>query len=220
VHTVTNKVPIQYSGRLSIMDLRTGKNVWGMPEMALASAATVQIAHKYRMIADVYGVTMDGNMFDMQTGIERMQTALLPALAGADNLSGIGGAWENAASYEMLVVDNEVYADVFRAARGFDVDADTLAVEVIDRVGHMGNFLAQQHTMKYLKKGEIRNSTLYDKRTAEKARKEGVRPLQEVAKDTVKKILKEHRPTPLDKDVERELSKVVKDAEKTLIRKG
>ena len=220
VQTVTNKIPIQYSGRLSIMDLRTGKNVWGMPEMALASAATVQIAHRYRMIADVYGVTMDGNMFDMQAGIERMQGALLPALAGADNLSGMGGAWESAASYEMLVVDNEVFADVFRAARGFDVDADTLAVDVIDRVGHMGNFLAQQHTMKYLKKGEIRNSALYDKRTAERARKEGVRPLQEVARDTVKKILKEHRPTPLDKDVERELSKVVKDAEKTLMRKG
>ncbi|MBU0623250.1 MAG: trimethylamine methyltransferase family protein, partial [Candidatus Thermoplasmatota archaeon] len=61
VQTVTDKVPIMYSGRLSMMDLRTGKNVWGMPELGLASAATVQIAHKYKMIADVYGVTMDGN---------------------------------------------------------------------------------------------------------------------------------------------------------------
>ncbi len=220
VQTVTDKVPIQYSGRLSMMDLRTGKNIWGMPEMALASAATVQIAHKYKMIADVYGVTMDGNMFDIQSGIERMQAALIPALAGADNLSGIGGAWENAASYEMLVVDNEVYADVFRAVRGFDVDADTLAVDLVDKVGHMGNFLAQPHTMKHLKMGEIRNSTLYDKRTSEKAKKEGVRPLQDVAKDVVRKILKEHHPTPLDRDVEKDLTKVVKDAEKTLMRRG
>jgi trimethylamine--corrinoid protein Co-methyltransferase len=220
VQTVTDKVPTQYSGRLSMMDLRTGKNVWGLPEMGLASAATVQIAHKYKMIADVYGVTMDGNMFDMQSGIERMQAALIPALAGADNLSGIGGAWENAASYEMLVVDNEVYADVFRAVRGFDVDADTLAVDLVDKVGHMGNFLAQPHTMKYLRKGEIRNSTLYDKRSAEKAKKEGVRPLQDAARDVVRKILKEHQPMPLDRDVEKELSKVVKDAEKTLMRRG
>lgn len=220
VQTVTDKVPIQYSGRLSMMDLRTGKNVWGLPEMGLASAATVQIAHKYKMIADVYGVTMDGNMFDMQSGIERMQAAMIPALAGADNLSGIGGAWENAASYEMLVVDNEIYADVFRAVRGFDVDADTLAVDLVDKVGHMGNFLAQPHTMKYLRKGEIRNSTLYDKRSSEKAKKEGVRPLQDAAKDVVRKILKEHQPMPLDRDVEKELSKVVKDAEKTLMRRG
>ena len=217
IQTVTDRVPIQYSGRLSMMDLRSGKNVWGMPEMALASAAAVQIAHKYRMIADVYGVTMDGNMFDMQAGIERTQTALIPALAGADNLSGIGGAWENAASYEMLVVDNEIYADVFRAVRGFDVDDETLAVDLIDKVGHMGNFLAQPHTMKHLRMGEIRNSPLYDKRTGERAKKEGVRPLHEAAKDVVRKILKEHVPEPLDKDVERELAKVVKGAEKSLM---
>jgi len=138
-------------------------------------------------------------------------------MAGADNLSGIGGAWENAASYQMLVVDNEIYADVFRAVRGFDVNTDTLAIDLIDKVGHMGNFLAQTHTMKYLRQGEIRNSQLYDKRTAERARKDGVRPLQDVARDVAKKILREHVPLPLDRDVEKDLSKIVKDAEKTLM---
>src|SRR3990172_1631553 len=94
LQTVTTHLPIQYSGRLSLLDLRSGKNVWGLPEMGLASAATVQIAHRYHMTADVYGVTMDGNMWDVQAGLERMMCALLPALAGADNLSGMGGAWE------------------------------------------------------------------------------------------------------------------------------
>ncbi len=219
VHTVTTKVPIQYSGRLSMMDLRTGKNVWGMPEMALASAATVQIAHKYKMIADVYGVTMDGNTIDIQTGIERAMSAFIPALAGADNLSGIGGGWENAACYEMLVIDNEIYSDVFRAVRGFDVNDETLALDLVEKAGPMGNFLAFPHTMKYLRAGELRYSSLYDKRTAEKAGKEGVRPLEAVAKDAVKKILKEHVPDPLDKDVERDLAEVVKEAEKQLLRK-
>lgn len=220
VQTVTTKVPIQYSGRLSMMDLRSGKNVWGMPEMALASAATVQIAHRYRMIADVYGVTMDGNMIDVQAGVERAMAAVIPALAGADNLSGIGGGWENAASYEMLVIDNEIYSDVFRAIRGFDVNDDTLAVDLIDKAGPMGNFLAFPHTMKYLRAGELRYSALYDKRTGERAKKEGVKPLEAVAKDVVKKILKEHVPEPLDKDVDRELSQVVKEAEKQLLRKA
>ncbi len=218
VQTVTNKVPIQYSGRLSMMDLRSGKNIWGMPEMALASAATVQIAHRYKMIADVYGVTMDGNMIDMQAGIERSLSAIIPALAGADNLSGIGGGWENAASYEMLVIDDEIYSDVFRAVRGFDVNDDTLALDLVDKAGPMGNFLAFPHTMKYLRAGELRYSSLYDKRTGEKAGKEGVKPLQEAAKDAVKKILKEHVPEPLEKDAEKELSQVVKDAERQLMR--
>ena len=219
VQTVSTKIPIQYSGRLSMMDLRFGNNVWGNPEMALASAATVQIAHRYKMIADVYGVTSDVNMWGMQMGLERMMTALLPAMAGADNLSGIGGAWDNAASYESLVIDNEIYSDVFRAVRGFDVNEETLALDIIDNVGHMGNFLAQPHTMKYLRKGELRISPLFDKRTAERIRKEGTRALHEVARDEVRRILKEHQPLPLEKDAEKELAKTVKEAEKKLMRR-
>jgi len=218
VQTVSDKIPIMYSGRLSMLDLRTGNNIWGMPELAIASAATVQLAHKHKMICDVYGVTMDGHSYDMQAGIERAQCALLPALAGADDLSGIGGAWENGASYEMLVIDNEIYADVFRAVRSFDVNDETLAVDIIDKVGPMGNFLSVPHTMTWFRKGEIRLSPLWDKRTGEKARHEGVRPLQDLAKDQVKKILKEHQPTPLDPDVERQLAQVVKESEKTLLR--
>lgn len=220
VQTVSTKVPIQYSGRLSMMDLRSGKNIWGVPEMGLASAATVQIAHKYKMIADVYGVVSDANDWGVQMGLERMNLAMLPAMAGADNLSGIGGAWEAAASYELLVIDNEIYSDVFRAVGGIEVDDERLARDIIDKAGPMGNFLAQPHTMKYLRMGEIRNSTLYDKRSAERAGKEGIRPLQDVARDVAKKILKEHVPTPLGRDVEKELAMVVKDAQRKLLGKG
>jgi len=220
VQTVSTKVPIQYSGRLSMMDLRNGKNIWGVPEMALASAATVQIAHKYRMIADVYGVASDANDWGVQMGLERMNLALVPALAGADGLSGIGGAWEAAASYELLVIDNEIYSDVFRTVSGIEVNDDRLALDIIDKVGPMGNFLAQPHTMKYLRMGEIRNSALYDKRTAERAKKEGIKPLQVAAREIVKKILKEHEPTPLGRDVENDLAQIVKEAEKKLLGKG
>jgi trimethylamine---corrinoid protein Co-methyltransferase len=196
------------------MDLRSGKNVWGIPEMALVSAATVQIAHRYNMIADVYGVTTDANTWDMQVGLERMMAAAIPAMAGADHLSGIGGAWENAGSYEMLVIDDDIYENVFRMVRGIEVDEGRLALDVIDKVGHMGNFLSVMHTMEYLRKGEMINSKLMDKRTWERAKKEGVKPLQERARDMVRNILKEHQPTPLDKDHEKAIDAIVKEAEK------
>lgn len=217
VQTVDPKIPNQYSGRLSMMDLRTGKNIWGVPEMALVSAATVQIAHRYHMVADVYGVTTDGNQFDMQMGIERAMCAMLPAAAGADNLSGMGGAWDNAASYEMLVVDNEIYANVFKSMESLKVDDEHLALDIIDKVGPMGNYLAQMHTMRNIR--EIRQSPLFDRRNPDKAKKEGIRPIQDVARDVARKIIKEHQVTPLDKDQERELSAVVKEAEKILIRR-
>ncbi len=217
LQTVDAKLPSQYSGRLSFLDLRTAKNLWGLPELALASAATVQIAHRYHMTADVYGVTTDANGWDLQIGLERMMAALPPALAGADNLSGIGGAWENASSFEMMVIDDEVYADIFRIIRGIDVDADRIALDVIDRVGPMGNFLAQRHTMKYLREGEMRNSPLWDKRTGDKAASEGIRPIQDVAREKARRLLKEHTPTPLDRDVEAELARIVAEGSKRLL---
>ena len=217
IQTVDATLPSQYSGRLSLLDPRSGKNLWAMPEVALVSAATVQIAHRYRMTADVYGVTMDGNGWDAQVGWERMLLALVPAFAGADNLSGIGGAWENAASWEMAVLDDELYADVFRVLRGFEVDEDHLALDVLDKVGPMGTFLTQRHTMKHLKAGEIRLSPLWDKRTMDRALADGLRPVHEAARDAVRRILKEHEPVPLDADVERELARVVRDGEKELL---
>ncbi|OGS46894.1 MAG: hypothetical protein A3K66_01185 [Euryarchaeota archaeon RBG_16_67_27] len=215
--TVDHRLPVQYSGRLSLLDLRSVKNLWGMPEMGLTSAATVQIAHRYHMTADVYGVTTDANGWDMQIGLERMTATIPPALAGADNLSGIGGAWENASSLEMLVIDNEIYADVFRMIRGLELDEERLALDIIEKVGPGGNFLAQRHTMKYLKLGEIRNSALWDKRTMDRAVKDGIRPIQDVARQAARKILAEHEPTPLDRDVEKDVAAVIKGSEKQLL---
>lgn len=218
LQTVDPALPSQYSGRLSFLDLRSGKNLWGLPELGLVSAATVQIAHRYHMTADVYGVTTDANGWDLQMGLERMVAALPPALAGADNLSGIGGAWENCGSLAMMVLDDEVYADVFRLIRGIDVDEDRLALDLVDKVGPMGNFLAQRHTMKYLRGGEMRNSPLWDKRTMEKAKTEGLRPIQEVARERARQILKEYVPTPLDRDVREELARIVDAGGRELLR--
>jgi trimethylamine--corrinoid protein Co-methyltransferase len=172
------------------------------------------------MIADVYGVTTDANMWDMQVGLERMMAAAIPAMAGADHLSGIGGAWEAAGSYEMLVIDDDIYENVFRMVRGIEVDEGRLALDVIDKVGHMGNFLSVMHTMDYLRKGEMINSKIMDKRTWERAKKEGPKPMRETAKEAVKKILKEHQPMPLDKDVERDLDAIVKENEKKTLGKS
>jgi trimethylamine--corrinoid protein Co-methyltransferase len=217
IQTVDPSLPVQYSGRLSVLDLRSGRNLWGVPELGLVSAATVQIAHRYHMTADVYGVACDAAGWDMQNGVERMMTALLPALAGADNLSGIGGAWENAASLEMLIIDDEIYSDVFRIVRGIDVDEDRLAADIIDKVGPMGTFLAQRHTMKYLREGEVRQPAIWDKRTRDKARAEGIRPIQDVAREKARRILREHIPTPLDRDVDQDLARVVAEGSRRLL---
>ena len=74
--------------------------------------------------------------------------------------------------------------------------------------------------MKYLRLGEMRNSALYGNRTKDRAVKDRVRPLQEVAADAARRILADHAPTPLDGDVDRDVRRIVREGEKALLKKG
>jgi trimethylamine--corrinoid protein Co-methyltransferase len=210
-------LPTLYCGRVCFMDPRNGRDLWGVPEEGLVSAAIVQLAKRYHMVGDTCGTTSDLTRWGLQMGLERMMTTLVPIMAGSESISGIGGGWEGASSLEMMVIDNEIYDDIDRIMRGVTIDDDRLGLDLIDEVGHMGNFLAQPHTANYLRKGELRLSTLWDKRTSESTSREGFKPLVETARDRVKKILKEHEPVPLDRDIENEIGRILKDAEKSLV---
>ncbi len=94
-------LPVMYCGRLAMMEPRTGASVWGGVELGLASAGTVQLAHRYGLPVNVYGFSTNSHTLDLQNGFERAMNALIPALAGADELSGIG---EMAAGSDVLLM--------------------------------------------------------------------------------------------------------------------
>jgi trimethylamine--corrinoid protein Co-methyltransferase len=201
------------------MDPRSGRDLWGVPEEGLVSAAMVQIARKYHMVSDSNGMASDITRWDMQMGLEQMMTVMMPALAGTDSISGLGCGWNGASSLEMMVIGDEVFEDVARMLRGVRIDEGSLAVDLVDKVGHMGSFLTEPHTMDSIRSGEVRISRLWDKRSPEMAARDGFKPIQETARDTVRRILREHEPEPLDRDVVRGIGQVVKDASRTLLRR-
>lgn len=218
MQAVNGNLATVYAGRVCLMDPRSGRDLWAIPEQGLASIAMIQLAGKYGMVADACGMTSEMPTWGMQMGLERMETVLLPALGGAESVSGIGGGWEGASCLEMMVVDNEILNDVERLMRGIQVDEEHLALDVIDKVGPMGNFLAQPHTMNHLRKGEMRISDFWDKRTGEKLRGEGTHDIRDEARVRTRKLLKDHVPEPLDRDVLGDMGVVVRKAAKVLVR--
>jgi trimethylamine--corrinoid protein Co-methyltransferase len=211
-------LPVFYCGRLSMMEPRTGISVWGGVEMGLASAATVQVAHFYGLPVNVYGFSTNSHHFDIQNGYERALNALLPALAGADELSGIGEMEAGVmGSYAQMVLDAEIAGSVNRSLQGITVNDDTLGVEVIASViNEAGNFLLETHTSKFLRKGEMYITRLSERESWETWIKNGYPDMASRAEQWVKRIFGEQEAPPLESFQEMELDEILKIATKEL----
>jgi len=202
---------VVYCGRASVLNMRNGSPIWGNPEVGMMSAATVQIGHRYHLPVNVYGLADSGFATDMQSGYERAINALVPALAGADELSGVGEMAGGVCSCNaQMVIDNDIFGMVQRVRRGFEVNVDSLAVEVIGHAMDTShNFLREPHTRKYLRSGEIWQGRLGVQEAGwELWAAAGNPTVMERAEREARRILAEHKVPPLDDEQERELKKI------------
>jgi trimethylamine--corrinoid protein Co-methyltransferase len=213
-------LPMIYCGRLAMMEPRTGLSVWGGVELGLASAGTVQIGHRYGLPVNVYGFSTNAHSLDAQDGFERALNAAIPALAGADELSGIGEMEAGVmGSFAQMVADNEFAGSIYRMRKGITADADALAVEVVAAVmDGSHNFLGQKHTMKYLKSGEVFMTRLAERGSWDGWEKAGRTGMVERAQVEAGRILREHQVPPLDDAQERELDVLMAAAQKELVK--
>lgn len=208
--------PVQYSPRCIPLDMSTGQACCGI-EGTIMSVCCVQLARYYGLPSDVYGLDTDSKVLDEQAGIERAFGGFLPALAGANALSGAGCIESGiTVSYEQFVIDDEIFGMIFRAVRGIDFDEDKLAVDVIKRVAQeSSNFLQQKHTLQHFQ-SEYFMPKLVNRAARARWEKMGSKSIVEVAREKVKKILTEHQPLPINEDVNKKVQEILKTATKTL----
>jgi trimethylamine--corrinoid protein Co-methyltransferase len=156
---------------------------------------------------------------DLQNGYERSLNALLPALAGADELSGVGElAAGVTGAYVQMVCDDEIAASVRRLRRGFEANEDTLAVDVIAAVMEGSrNFLDQRHTVRHLRAGELWPTRLAERRAWEEWQQAGREGMVERAQAQAERLLVEHQVPPLAEDQERALDEILAAAGRELV---
>ena len=212
---------VVYCGRLGMLEPRTGL-IWGGVELGLSSAATVQLGHYYGFSVNVYGFSTNAHTLDAQNAFERGLNAAIPALAGADELSGIGEMEAGVmGSYAQMVLDNEFAGSVLRLRRGLSADTAHLAVDIIANVmDGTRNFLGQRHTLNHLKAGELALTKLAERNSWETWEdKLGRKQIVDHAVDEAERILREHQVPPLEPQQEKELDKIMAAAEKEMVKK-
>ena len=197
------------------LDMKTGLLGQG-PEESLLYAGAVEVARYYGFRVTVIGFNTASKMSGAQASYEKTLSTLLPVLAGADVVYGAGSLEGGmAASFEELVMDDEICRAVLKAVQGIEVNDETLAVDVIDKVGPGGHFLAEKHTLKHFE-DVLFFPELSDRQSYDAWKKAGGKSMVQRAREKAKEILKEHWPTPLDKDIQKEISEIIKRAEKEL----
>ena len=117
------------------------------------------------------------------------------------------------ASLDQLILDAEIYEHSRAYLRSFEINDDTLALDVIHKVGPGGHFLGEKHTIEHFRK-EIWSRELFDTFILDPVTK-GSFP--ERAKAKVKEILSTHKPPPIEEDVHKEMRRILRDAEKDIM---
>jgi trimethylamine--corrinoid protein Co-methyltransferase len=159
---------------------------------------------------------------DVQNGFERSLNAIIPALAGADELSGIGEMEAGVmGSFAQIVCDNEIAASVRRLLKGFDITEDSLAVDVISAaMSSTHNFLGQKHTLRYLRSGEVLLTSLAERGSWETWEKNDRIGMAERAQTEAIQILHNHHVEPLNLDQDQELDEILREADRELKKIG
>jgi len=208
--------PAVYAAHPMAFDMRAGMASISVAEVGLMSAACVQLGRHYGLPTASNGICTDTCAPDAMATLEKWASGYLPALAGANLNGGAGSlACVGTVSLEQLVIDNDLYGHIFRQARGLKVEEETLALNVITRIGPGKDYLMDEHTLKHFRE-EFYFSSLANRLSAPAWEAAGSRDVLERAHQAVQEMLAHPEAQFLSEEQSREVHNLSKRAEEAL----
>ena len=184
-------------GVVTILDMSTTVMPYGAPEMVLLSAAQTEVCKRLRLPVFSTAGCGDSKVLDEQAAIEATISIAVAALSGANLVHDVGYLESGlVGSLDMLVMSDEIISMVKRIMGGVVVDDEHLAIDVIDRVGPGGDFLAEDHTLRHFK-SEFWFPKLIDRSRRETWEQQGSKTLGQRVRERVIDILESFEPPAL-----------------------
>ncbi len=202
--------PVVYGSTSTNMDMKTSALAIGGPELSLVAAATARMARHYGLPCRGGGALTDANSPDAQAGYESMLGLLAAVNNGIDLVIHAAGILSSylAFSYEKFVLDDEACGMLRRLRRGIVVTPETLAYDVIAKVGPGGNFLTEPQTLQRCR-SEFWMPTLSDRDRLEAWMEAGRQDAAARARQRWQQLLAQHQDPPLDATTARQLQAFV-----------
>jgi trimethylamine---corrinoid protein Co-methyltransferase len=194
--------PLIYATLPTIADMRSGAYASGGIECGMLHMAFAQMARYYNVPAGGYIGLTNAKVNDAQSGYETGMSTVAGLLAGAD-LFNMGGLLDALKVFDFAkaVTDDEIAQMLKRLKRGFVIDDQELALDVIAKVGPGGSFMVQPHTMKRMKTGALL-TTLSDRNARTQWESKGSLDTQARAMQKAREILARPAAAPFPAEVE------------------
>jgi trimethylamine--corrinoid protein Co-methyltransferase len=183
--------PLLYGGIPGMANMGTMGYVGGGVECGMMNAAIHQLAAHIQVPNYNSAGLSDAKLPDAQAGWEKAMTILLAAMGGSNYMHHSAGMLESmlAVAYEQYVIDDEIIGMACKVLKGIDVDAEHLAMEVIDQVGPGGNFLMAPHTISHMRREYFQGNGVSDRKGREKWEQDGGLDARQRARQIARKIL-------------------------------
>ena len=200
--------PSIYSFESGSMDMRSGVFMSGSIEGALMTAGACQLAKRYSLPNQMGGLAASGAVPGYEVGIQKAISALIPVMAGADSVVGIGGINRSGVeSCIQMVLDCESWRSVVKVVEEIRVDENSMAFNAIEEVGPGGTYLRSLHTLKNFKKETIIPELVSSHSSKEIPKEE---EMITNARKKAKKILAEHKSPGFEPSLQKELDSIFK----------
>ena len=202
--------PVVFGGASTSADMHSGALSVGSPEMALNTAATAQMARFYGLPARSGGAVCDAKYPDAQAFYESMMSLLLAQVSGINLVLHSAGILESYScmSYEKFMIDDEMCGIIKKIMRGYEVNDDSLGLDVIEKADSGGSVLKEDGNFENFS-GESYQARLSDRDDFESWHPRGSHQIMEVANKKYKEVLKNYQVPQLPPDVDRDLLKFI-----------
>ena len=195
--------------------------VFGAISAHLSQMVFGQIWRHYRIpvYTSVAGSSSSKTM-DYQAGYEKAIGAMTAVLSGASVIA-LHGSFGSVDAFHPLqaILDDDIAGMAGRFMQGVEVNDETLAVDLINEVGHKPGFYSKEHTAKWSKREQFVPRSA-DRLSYPEWMAQGKKQALDYAKERMKNILATHEPSRLNQEHERIISETLEEARKNYRAKG
>lgn len=154
----------------------------------------------------------DSKLMDQQAAAEAALTIFTDAIFGGNLVHDVGYLDSGLLGcLPQLAICNEIISWTAACVRGCEINEETLCLDLIERIGHDGDYLSEDHTLNNFRKRWY--PTLFDRSNPAQWEEKGGLSMGDRATAAVTGILADHRPQPLSADAARALRAIIAEAQ-------